>query len=501
MRITKAKIYLTRFSMILLVTLALSACGDKGPVLSVSKLAAQSNFGAEKPPLPPLEVRAPQFKQAFADVAEQVIPTVVSIRNTRIVDVPEFNPWEWFFGQPWGNRPFPEQRRSRPRQHQTEGVGSGVIVSSDGYILTNNHVVEDAEDLTVTLSDKREFTAKIVGTDPPSDVAVIKLEGAENLPVAHLGDSDKLRIGEMVMAIGSPYKLSETVTMGIVSALGRTTNAAINEYENFIQTDAAINPGNSGGPLVDMNGSVIGINTAIFSRSGGNQGIGFAIPINMIKGIMDILISEGYVSRGWLGVYISNIEPAMAKALNLKPYSGVLIDDVMEDTPAEQAGLKPGDVITEVNGEAVKHTVELRDKVAMIKPGTKAKFDILRDGKKMSFNIELAERDSGLAVASGNSEATQQKTGLTLRDLTPRLRQQYELDEDQHGVLIVDVDPASAAARARLSEGMIILEADRKQVKSVREFNRIVSDASDDTILLRVLSQGRTFFVPLRLEK
>jgi len=340
-----------------------------------------------------------------------------------------------------------------------------------------------------------------VGTDPPSDVAVIKLEGAENLPVAHLGDSDKLRIGEMVMAIGSPYKLSETVTMGIVSALGRTTNAAINEYENFIQTDAAINPGNSGGPLVDMNGSVIGINTAIFSRSGGNQGIGFAIPINMIKGIMDILISEGYVSRGWLGVYISNIEPAMAKALNLKPYSGVLIDDVMEDTPAEQAGLKPGDVITEVNGEAVKHTVELRDKVAMIKPGTKAKFDILRDGKKMSFNIELAERDSGLAVASGNSEATQQKTGLTLRDLTPRLRQQYELDEDQHGVLIVDVDPASAAARARLSEGMIILEADRKQVKSVREFNRIVSDASDDTILLRVLSQGRTFFVPLRLEK
>ena len=500
MRIAKAANYLTRLSVIFLIVLGISTCGDTGPVLSVSKLVAQSNFGAQKPPLPPLATRAPQFKQVFADVAEKVIPTVVSIRNTKIVDVPEFNPFEWFFGQPRGDSPFPDQR-PRPRQRPSEGMGSGVIVSRDGYVLTNNHVVEDAEDLTVTLSDKREFTAKIVGTDPPSDVAIIKLEGAVNLPVAHLGDSDKLRIGEMVMAVGSPYKLSETVTMGIVSALGRTTEAAINEYENFIQTDAAINPGNSGGPLVDMNGSVVGINTAIFSRSGGNQGIGFAIPINMAKQIVDILVSEGRVSRGWLGVSINNIEPAMAKALGVEPYSGVLIDDVLEDTPAQEAGLKPGDVITKVDGEAVANTVELRNKVAMIKPDTKAKFDILRDGKKMNFNIKLAERESGVAVAGGNGEAAKAKTGLTLRDLTPDIKRRYDLDEDQQGVLIVDVDPTSAAARARLSEGMIVLEADRKEVKSVREFNRIVSEITSDTILLRVFTRGRTFFVPLRLEK
>jgi len=500
MRIAKAANRLNRLGMIFLVILALSACGDNGPVLSVSRLAAQSNFGAQKPPLPPLEERAPQFKQVFADVAEKVIPTVVSIRNTRVVDAPEFNPWEWLFGQPGNNRPAPELR-PRPRQRQTEGMGSGVIVSSDGYVLTNNHVVEDAEDLTVTLSDKREFTAKIVGTDPPSDVALIKLEGAEKLPVAHLGDSDKLRIGEMVVAVGSPYKLSETITMGIVSALGRTTEVAINEYENFIQTDAAINPGNSGGPLVDMNGSVIGINTAIFSRSGGNQGISFAIPINMVKEIVDILISEGYVSRGWLGVRINNIEPAMAEALNLEPYSGVLVDDVLEDTPAEEAGLKPGDVITRVDGEAVKNTVELRNKVAMIKPGTKSRFDVLRDGRKMTFNIELAERDTEVATAGGSSEAAKEKTGLTLRSLTSEIKRRYELDEDQTGVLIVDVDPLSAAAKARLSEGMIILEADRKEVNSVREFNRIISEASSETILLRVQFRGSTSFVPLRLGK
>ena len=498
MRIAKVANHLTRLSMVFLIVAGISTCGNEGPVLSVNRLAAQSNFGAEKPPLPPLEVRAPQFKQVFADVAEKVIPTVVSIRKAEIVDVREFNPFEWWFFGPRGEQ---QPRSGRPpRQQRREGIGSGVIVSKDGYVLTNNHVVEDAEDLTVTLSDKREFTAKIVGTDPPSELAVIKLEGAENLPVAHLGDSDKLRIGELVLAIGSPFGYSETVTMGIVSARGRSTSA-VDRYENFIQTDAAINPGNSGGPLVDMNGSVIGINTAIISRTGGYQGIGFAIPINMAKEIMDILISEGYVSRGWLGVYIRDIEPTMANALGLEPYSGVLIDDIMEDTPAEEAGLKPGDVITEVNGEPVKNTVKLRDKVAKIKPGTKARFDILRDGKKMTFNIKLAEKESGVVMAGGSSEAAKEKTGLTLRNLNQEIRRQYDLDEQQKGVLIAEVDPVSVAARARLRVGMIILEADRKEVDSVREFNRIISESSKNTILLRVLSGGRTSFVPLRLEK
>jgi serine protease Do len=499
MRIANVANYLTRLSMIFLIILGISACGNEGPVLSVSRLAAQSNFGAEKPPLPPLEVRAPEFKQVFADVAEKVIPTVVSIRKAEIVDVREFNPFEWWFFGPWGDQ---QPRSGRPpRQQRREGIGSGLIVSRNGYVITNYHVVEDADELTVKLSDKREFTAKIVGTDPPSDIAVIKLEGADNLPVAYLGNSDKLRIGELVMAIGSPFGYSETVTMGIVSARGRSTPGAVDRYENFIQTDAAINPGNSGGALVDMNGSVVGINTAIISRTGGYQGIGFAIPINMAKEIMSILISEGYVSRGWLGVYISDIEPAMANALGLEAYSGVLIDDVMEDTPAEKAGLKPGDVITEVNGEPVKNKIELSNKVAMIKPGTKARFELLREGKKMTFNIKLAERDSGVVMAGGSSETAKEKTGLTLRNLTPEIRRQYDLDEQQKGVLIAEVDPASVAARARLREGMIILEADRKEINSVGEFNRIISESSKNTILLRVLSEGRTFFVPLRLEK
>jgi len=465
MRIANVANYLTRLSMIFLIILGISACGNEGPVLSVSRLAAQSNFGAEKPPLPPLEVRAPEFKQVFADVAEKVIPTVVSIRKAEIVDVREFNPFEWWFFGPWGDQ---QPRSGRPpRQQRREGIGSGLIVSRNGYVITNYHVVEDAK----------------------------------NLSVAHLGDSDKLRIGELVMAIGSPFGYSETVTMGIVSARGRSTPGAVDRYENFIQTDAAINPGNSGGALVDMNGSVVGINTAIISRTGGYQGIGFAIPINMAKEIMSILISEGYVSRGWLGVYISDIEPAMANALGLEAYSGVLIDDVMEDTPAEKAGLKPGDVITEVNGEPVKNKIELSNKVAMIKPGTKARFELLREGKKMTFNIKLAERDSGVVMAGGSSETAKEKTGLTLRNLTPEIRRQYDLDEQQKGVLIAEVDPASVAARARLREGMIILEADRKEINSVGEFNRIISESSKNTILLRVLSEGRTFFVPLRLEK
>ena len=255
--------------MVLLFILALlSSCN-----FSTNSLSATPQFGASAPPLPPVEVRAPQFNQVYADVAEKLLPVVVSIHSAKIVQVQEFDPFEWFFGP---GRSNPHQQKNTPQtERRAEGVGSGIIVSSDGYILTNNHVVEGADDLTVTLFDDREFSAEIVGTDPPTDIALIKLKDASNLPVAYLGNSDKTRIGEIVLAIGSPYSLSETVTQGIVSALGRTTPGELNQYENFIQTDAAINPGNSGGPLVDMDGEVIGINSAIYSRSGGNQGIGF----------------------------------------------------------------------------------------------------------------------------------------------------------------------------------------------------------------------------------
>jgi len=498
MRILKAADKLTRLSMIILFLFGLSACGET-PGIAVKKLVAESHIGADNPPLPPLETRVPQFKQVFADVAEKVIPVVVSIRSAKVMQVPNFDPFEWFFGPGRGN---PQQQPGpRYQERRTEGIGSGVIVSKDGYILTNNHVVEGSEDLTVTISDKREFSAKIVGTDPPTDLAVIKLEGASDLPVAYLGDSDKLRVGEWVLAIGSPYGLEETVTMGIVSARGRS-GREINTYENFIQTDAAINPGNSGGALVNMDGAVIGINSVIYSQTGGNAGIGFAIPINMAKDIMGTLISQGRVSRGWLGVSIKDVDPETASSLNVKPNKGAIIAEVLSGSPADKAGIKTYDIIIKVNGNEINSANELRNKVAMIKPGTKATFTILRDGKEINFEIVLAERKfEEEQAAGGTSEATKTKTGLSLENLTPQIKRQYQIDENQKGVLVVDVDPKSAAARTGLHEGDIILDADRKPVNSVAEFNSIISQVKGETVLLRVQGDNGTRLVPLKLTK
>ncbi|MEA2064542.1 MAG: DegQ family serine endoprotease [Gemmatimonadota bacterium] len=463
--------------------------------------ASGTQFGAAGPPLPSVETRIPGFKQVIADVAQEVIPVVVSIRSAKIVEVQQFDPFEWFFGDPRGRDPRkPEPRR--PQRRRSEGIGSGVIVSADGYVLTNNHVVQGADELVVTLSDKREFQATIVGTDPPSDIAVIKLEDASGLPVAYLGDSDKLRIGEMVVAVGSPYGLSETVTSGIVSALGRSSGA-INEYENFIQTDAAINPGNSGGALVDLNGAVVGINSNIYSRTGGNQGIGFAIPVNMARQIMESLVNEGKVSRGYLGVMIQNIEGELAKSLGLEASQGVLVGDVSPDTPAEKAGIEKGDVVIEVNGEEVTNTTELRNKVAMIKPGTKARFRINRNGKDMTFKVVLMERPESEALALGgkSSSATREKTGLTLTNLSDQNRERYGLDETAQGVLIIEIEPASPAARTRLRVGDIIQEVDRKPVKSVSKFNKAIAAVDDGNALLLVSREGGSFFAALRLEE
>ena len=307
-------------------------------------------------------------------------------------------------------------------------------------------------------------------------------------------------MGEMVVAIGSPYGLPETVTSGIVSARGRSTRGAINQYENFIQTDAAINPGNSGGALVNLNGAVIGINSAIYSRTGGSQGIGFAIPINMAKQIMDILINEGRVSRGWLGVYIKNIEGELADALGMEPNSGVLVDDVFENTPAEAAGIKQGDIITAVNGAAMTSTTELMNKVAMIKPGTKATFRILRNGKKMTLDIVLDERPDRAELARGGSTATKEKTGLTVENLSSRNRREFSVDESTEGILVTEVDPSGSAARANLQKGDVILEVDRKPVKSVTEFNREINAVDDGNALLLVYRSGRSFFTAVRIE-
>ncbi len=493
---------------VFIMTVTLASCGGS-PLLGVRKLAAQGqDIGASRPPLPPISQRAPQFQQVFADVAEKVVPTVVSIRSAKIEKVQNFDPFHWFFGNPGQGDQFGRGPQEQEQERRVEGVGSGVIVSKDGYVLTNNHVVEGADDLTVTLSDKREFSAKIIGTDPPSDLAVIKIEDADNLPVAHLGNSEALRIGEMVLAIGSPYRLSETVTLGIVSALGRTTRSP-NTYENFIQTDAAINPGNSGGALVNLDGSVVGINSMIYSRSGGSQGIGFAIPINMAKSVMQSLITEGKVSRGYLGVRIDNLDPDIARSLDVEPFSGVLVAEVMDDTPAKEAGIESYDIVTAVNGKKVTTAQELMNQVALIKPGKKTSFTVLRDGKKKTFSVVLAERDNeALAAGSGggggggggNSSATREKTGLTLHGISPEMARRYQLEEGITGALIIDVDPTSPAARARLREGDVVVEADRKKVSSVTDFNKIISELENDTVLLRVQRGGATFLAALRLE-
>ena len=497
MRITKGTFPKLKPIVLLFALALISSCN-----LTTNSLSASPQFGAPTPPLPPVEVRAPQFNQVYADVAEKLLPVVVSIHSAKIVQVQEFDPFEWFFGQ---GRSNPHQQNTPQRERRAEGVGSGVIVSSDGYILTNNHVVEGADDLTVTLYDDREFSAEIVGTDPPTDIALIKLKDASNLPVAYLGDSDKTRIGEIVLAIGSPYSLTETVTQGIVSALGRTTPGALNQYEDFIQTDAAINPGNSGGPLVDMDGEVIGINSAIYSRSGGSQGIGFAIPVNMARDIMEILVKDGKVSRGWLGVSIQDLTPDLASSLGLNNTDGVLVNDVIENTPAQNAGLEAEDIIVSVAGDKVKNTTELRNKVAMIKPGTETDFEVLRNGKHKTFEITLAERDKYVDSQglTGSSADVKEKTGLDVQTLTPQISQRYRIDPEIKGVVIASIDPAGPAAKTRpaLKPGDVIMEVDRTAVETAAEFSKIIDSIDDGNALLRVHRENNTFFVALRFSK
>jgi len=345
-----------------------------------------------------------------------VRPVVVSVRTEQTLRGQEMghNPWEEFF---FGPAP---QRQPRPEFKQ-EGLGSGVIVSAQGYILTNNHVVEGANKIVVTLFDKREFEAKIVGTDKESDLAVIRIEpGKEVLPVAFLGDSDKLRIGDWVMAVGNPFGLNHTVTQGIVSAK-EISGRGITQYENFIQTDAAINPGNSGGALVDMQGALVGINTAILSRTGGFQGIGFAIPINMARDIMRMLIDHGKVVRGFLGVSLQDLDPALSKALKLEGTQGALVAEVIADSPAEQAGVQAGDVVLELNGVGVVDVNTLRNRVALLPPGKSATLLIIRDGKRKNIEVKVSSR-SGEEMVGLGGEAHEEQLGLALQEVDAAAR-------------------------------------------------------------------------------
>jgi serine protease Do len=390
-----------------------------------------------------------------------------------------------------------------PKKWKEQSLGSGVIVSPDGYIITNNHVVEQADEIRVTLFDKRSFKAKLIGADNKTDVAIVKID-ADNLYAVKWGDSDKLQVGEFVLAIGNPYGLSHTVTMGIISAVGRA-NVGIADYEDFIQTDAAINPGNSGGPLVNTKGELIGINTAIFSKSGGYQGIGFAVPSNMARLVMDQLIQKGKVTRGWLGVTIQEITPELSQKFGLKTAKGALIGDVAKGSPAEKSGLKRGDIILEFNGKKVSDVGNLRNMVAQSKVGVQIPLIIIRAGKEYALTVTTSELPKDVPEATpGNApEETDFAglNGLNVLELTREISRQLGLSRDEKGVVVVRVDQGSSVEEAGLRKGDVIQEIDRKKIAGLDDYTRTAAAIhSGDTVLMLINRAGKKFFVTVKAD-
>lgn len=431
-----------------------------------------------------------QIGQATAEIAETVKPAIVNILTTRTIKIQgNTNP---FLDDPFFRRFFGDRLRV-PKERKTASLGSGVIVDSNGYILTTNHLIQGAEEINVTLSDKREFKGKIIGNDVMTDIGIIKID-ADNLPTIKWGDSDKLRVGETVLAIGSPYGLSQTVTTGIVSAVGRA-NVGIADYEDFIQTDAAINPGNSGGALVNVRGELIGINTAIFSTSGGYQGIGFAIPSNMAKAVMESLIKKGKVIRGWLGVTIQPVTPELAKQFNLKEEKGVLIGDVIEDSPAEKAGLQRGDVIVEYDGKEVDEPASLRNMVANTPPNKEVAIKILREGKPKTVKATIAELPAEMQRLPGKFDNLLK--GIHVQNLTPELKRGLGITKRITGVIITDIDDGSPAEGV-LMQNDIIMEINRKRISNTKDYEAVASRIKPDRdILLLIFRDRSTLYITL----
>jgi Do/DeqQ family serine protease len=448
----------------------------------------------------------------FAPVVKRAAPAVVQISSTKVIKAEaqgrngrgdQQNP---FSDDPFFRRFFGDQNPFQPRDRRESGLGSGVIVSPNGYILTNNHVVEGATSVKVMLSDHREFTAKIVGTDSQSDVAVVKIEAKNDLPVLPLSDSSKAQVGDICLAIGNPFGIGQTVTMGIVSATGRNS-LGIESYEDFIQTDAAINPGNSGGALINARGELIGINTAILSGSGANAGVGFAIPINMARNVMDQLMKSGKVVRGYMGAMLQNVDPNVAKAFGLPSgTAGAAITSVDPGTPADKAGLKQGDVITALNNEPIADMAQLRLRIASFPPATTVHLHVFRDGKPQDVNVTLAERPSDKELArnrrgggggqGGDNGQPSSLNGVSVEDLSPQIAQQLGLDRNVTGVVVTDVDEASAAAEAGVQQGDVIQQVNRQAVRSTQDFDRLTRNANG-TVLLLVNRGGRTLFIPI----
>jgi serine protease Do len=437
-------------------------------------------------------------RNSFAPVVRKVLPAVVNVSASKMVKSPmgmmpgNMDPFfRQFFGGDEGQ--FGSNGRGQAPQQRQEGQGSGVIVSPEGYILTNNHVVDGATEVRVTLSDKREFKARVVGTDPKTDLAVLKID-ANNLPTVAIGDSDKIQVGDYALAIGNPFGLGGTVTMGIISAVGRG-NLGIEEYEDFIQTDAPINPGNSGGALVNERGDLIGINTAILSGSQGNQGIGFAIPVSVARNVTDQILRNGKVTRAYLGVLSEVVTPALAKAFHEKEPAGALISEVKHASPAAHAGLEKGDIILAVNGKPISDSAQLAMTISLMQPGSEVKLKVLRDGAEREMPARLEEMPTEAAKASKEPDATETgMDGVSVEDVTARNARQLGVPSDTAGVVVTAVDPSSRAAVNGLRPGDVIVEVNRKPVRNTAEFEQALKQGADETLLL-VSRKGSTLFL------
>ncbi len=465
--------------------------------------AGGSPLSTHSSPTPAPIRSADDLSVAFERVADIVNPSVVSVRSARRATSSGLIRT---FPGPFRSFPFEDlfgdesMRFHRPQNQDQgrieEGLGTGVILNEDGFIVTNNHVIKDADEVTVTLWDESNHTASVVGVDPKTDLAVLKIE-AEDLTPAHLGDDSHLRIGHWVAAVGNPFGLSSTMTAGIVSAIGRS-RVGLADYEDFIQTDAAINPGNSGGPLVNLAGEVVGINTAIFSRSGGYMGIGFAIPVNMVRDIADSLIENGHVDRGFLGVMIQNLNEDLATSFGHSGTSGALISEVNAGSPADRAGLRAGDIITEVDGSVTEDVDGLRHHIARITPGTTVPLAYVRDGETQECKVTIGQLESEPSLSTQDSKV--KSLGMSLESLTPDLARQLDLQAGQKGVLVRKVEPFGAAAKAGIRLNDVILAVQGEPVTSVADFERATRDSTlADGVRMTVQTGASKRFLFLRV--
>jgi serine protease Do len=432
--------------------------------------------------------------ESLPDIIEHVVPSVVNISSKRVIKT-NLSPYmsdpffrQFFEGFFRGGNNIPQERVQR-------NLGSGVIVKSEGYILTSNHLVSEAEEIEVILPDKRKFDAEIVGTDPKSDIAVIKIKG-KNLPAIKIGNSGALRLGETVVAIGYPFGVGQTVTKGIVSALGRSLKLV--DYEDFIQTDASINPGNSGGALINSKGELVGINTAMVSRSGGSQGIGFAIPLNLATSVMNSIIEKGYVVRGYIGVYPQDITPEMARVFKVEGTSGALIAEVVKDSPAADAGIERGDVVLSFGGKKIKDSKDFRTVAAAATPGTKVNIGIMRDKKKRNIKIKVGEHPDS---RSGEKTKDENKfplfLGVELKTLDDNYRSSFNTPDAIKGVVITDIDRTSTAFESGLRKGDIIVEVNRKEVKDIADFRDALKGMEKNTVVAAIYRQGHYSYIEI----